>query len=62
MLESAGQPVKDPQEFAQTYAGVVNNIIEQHRKQRIPNSFQQIADGATGMEITDNSRVQNYNG
>jgi hypothetical protein len=62
MSESAGQPVKDPQEFARTYAGVVQQIIEEHKKQRIPDSFQQADAGAQRMDLTAPGRRPDYIG
>lgn len=62
MLSSATQPVKDPQAFAKSYADVVNNIINQHRQQRVPESFQQIAEGAERMDVTAPARQKDYTG
>ena len=62
MQQSAGQPVKDPQEFAQTYAGVVNDIIEQHKKQRIPAPWDQVDKGEESMAINAPGRQKDYVG
>lgn len=60
MSESAGQPVKNPQEFARTYAGAVQQIIEEHKKQRIPDSFQQADAGAQSMALNSPGPSSNF--
>lgn len=53
MLSSAGQPVKDPQVFAKTYAKNVSDVINKHLKERDPELFERVVNGAEGMAITD---------
>ena len=60
MLSSATQPVKDPQAFAKSYADVVNDIINQHRQQRVPESFEQAADGAQSMSLDSPAARKNF--
>ena len=62
MLESAGQPVKDPEAFARSYADAVAQIIEEHKKERIPDSLKRIDNGQPNMEITSQERQRDYMG
>jgi hypothetical protein len=62
MLESVGQPVRNPAAFARLYADAVAQVIEEHKKERIPDSLKQIDNGQPNMEITSYERQRDYMG
>ena len=62
MLESAGQPVRNPAAFARSYADAVAQIIEEKKKERIPDSLKRIDNGQPNMEITSEERQRDYMG
>jgi hypothetical protein len=54
------QPQKDPKQFAQGYAAVVQDVIDQHKQYRIPTQFDQLDQGAQSMALNAPGRAPDY--
>jgi hypothetical protein len=62
MLESVGQPVRNPAAFARLYADAVAQVIEEHKKERIPDSLKQIDNDEPSMAMNAPGRQRDYMG